>query len=165
MPPVADRPSARRRGTAERRAVAVSSEAGRLAVAGARLAELARRVLRAERVAEAMVSLTFVTPATMARLNRRHLGHRGPTDVITFALGRDPRGTVLADVYVCPAVARDQAVAHGAGVREELARLVIHGVLHACGWEHPDDDRTSSPMWHRQEQLLRRLWRPSKRTT
>lgn len=139
--------------------VAVASEVGRLPVARERLARLAREVLRAERVSRAMLSITCLAPAAMARLNRRHLGHRGPTDVITFALGRDPRGTVIGDIYVCPAVARAQAREHGVGVREELARLVVHGTLHACGRAHPETDRTASPMWRRQELLLERLWR------
>jgi len=98
----------------------------------------------------------------MSTLNRRHLGHRGATDVITFALGADPGEVVIGDIYICPDVARTQAREHGVGIREELARLVVHGTLHACGWEHPDDEtRGTSPMWRRQEQLLRRFWLPS----
>jgi probable rRNA maturation factor len=98
----------------------------------------------------------------MATLNRKHLGHRGPTDVITFALGADPGGAVLGDIYICPDVARQQAKSHGVGIREELARLVVHGTLHACGWEHPEDDaRMTSPMWRRQEQLMTRFWTSS----
>jgi len=115
-------------------------------------------VLAAERVKSAMLSIAMVTPRRMATLNRRHLDHRGPTDVITFALGEDPTGVVIADIYICPDVARDQAREHGVGVREELARLVVHGVLHACGHEHPEEDRMSSKMWRRQESLLARLW-------
>jgi probable rRNA maturation factor len=46
----------------------------------------------------------------------------------------------------------------GGGVREEVARLVIHGTLHILGHGHPDgDDRTTSRMWRRQEQLLSRV--------
>ena len=128
-------------------------------VATARLAQLAQQVLQALKVRHALVSITLVAPAAMAKLNRQHLGHRGPTDVITFALGADPNGVVLADVYICPDVAREQARRHGAGVREEIARLVVHGMLHACGWEHPEDEsRMTSPMWRRQEQLLKRFW-------
>ncbi len=128
-------------------------------VATARLARLAQQVLQALKVRHALVSITLVAPAAMAKLNRQHLGHRGPTDVITFALGADPNGVVLADVYICPDVAREQARRHGAGVREEIARLVVHGMLHACGWEHPEDEsRMTSPMWRRQEQLLKRFW-------
>jgi probable rRNA maturation factor len=43
-------------------------------------------------------------------------------------------------------------------VREELLRLVVHGVLHVVGHDHPEDDsRYQSRMWKRQEQLLRAL--------
>lgn len=141
------------------RVVAVDTDGIRVPVARAALAELSRRVLGACRIPRAMLSITFVAPRTMAALNRRHLGHRGPTDVITFALGPDPAGVVIGDIYICPEVARRQALEHGVGVREEIARLVIHGTLHACGFDHPDDEqRTTSPMWRRQEQLLRRFW-------
>lgn len=143
----------------EPRAIAVSCDGVRIPVAVPRVSLLAQQVLRALKVPRAMLSITFVTSRSMATMNRRHLGHRGPTDVITFALGADPSGSVLADIYICPDVARLQAEQHGVGIREELARLVVHGTLHACGWEHPEDDaRLSSPMWRRQEQLLKRFW-------
>jgi probable rRNA maturation factor len=143
----------------EPRAVAVACDGVRIPVATDRLVVLSRLVLQALKVPRAMLSITFVSSRTMATLNRRHLGHRGPTDVITFALGADPSGSVVGDIYICPDVARMQAREHGVGIREELARLVVHGTLHACGWEHPEDDaRTSSPMWRRQEQLLQRFW-------
>jgi probable rRNA maturation factor len=143
----------------EPRAVAVECDGVRIQVATERLADLSRQVLRALKVPRALLSITFVSARTSAQLNRKHLGHAGPTDVITFALGADPGGTVLGDIYICPDVARAQARAHGVGVREEIARLVVHGTLHACGWEHPEDDaRTTSPMWRRQERLLQRYW-------
>lgn len=140
-------------------AVAIESEGLRLPVARARLAALAQAVLRAEGIRRALVSVAFVGARRMAALNRRHLGHRGATDIITFALGDDPACGLVADVYICPEVARRQARDHGVGVREEVARLVVHGMLHACGWDHPDsDDRVASPMWRRQERLLQRFW-------
>ena len=141
------------------RSVAVSAADGiRLPIAASRLSELARAVLSAEKVKRALVSIAMVSSREIARLNKKHLNHRGPTDVITFALGADPSGVVIADIYICPDVARVQAREHGVGVREELARLVVHGVLHACGHEHPEEGRLQSPMWRRQEQLLARLW-------
>lgn len=150
----------------EPRAVAVSADGVRVPVASARLAALARDVLRALKVRRAMVSVTFLGARAMATLNRRHLGHTGATDVITFALGASPDGAVIGDIYICPDVARRQAAEHGVGVREEVARLVVHGLLHTCGWEHPEDaGRMTSPMWRRQEQLLQRFWiTPSRRS-
>ena len=62
---------------------------------------------------------------------------------------------MVGDIYIAPQVARANAMRFGRGVREELARLVIHGTLHVLGHDHPDGtDRTSSPMWRRQERLL-----------
>ncbi len=140
--------------------VAVQADGVRSPVAVSRLTVLCVRLLRALKVPTAMLSVTLVNAKRMAVLNRKHLGHRGPTDVITFALGIDPNGVVVADIYVCLDVARRQAQENGVGVREEIARLVVHGTLHACGWDHPTDDaRMTSPMWKRQEQLLQRFWR------
>jgi len=132
----------------------------RLPLARARVAELARGVLRAEGARAAQLSIAFVDAATIAALNWRHLRHRGPTDVISFELPAPAVGAPLAgDVYIAPDVARENARANGVGVREELARLVVHGTLHVLGWEHPENDaRTGSPMWRRQERLLARLF-------
>lgn len=140
-------------------AVDVAAEGVRVPLARARVADIAQRVLRAERVRDALVSITFVTERRIAVLNRRHLDHAGTTDVIAFgfvrARARDP---VVGDVYIAPAVARRNAIAHGVPIREEIVRLVVHGVLHVLGFEHPEGaDRTASPMWRRQEQLVTRL--------
>ena len=138
--------------------VTVSSQGTRAALSHAVVAELAARVLRAEGARAAEVSVTFVDPTEMARLNWRHLRHRGPTDVITFALASVPGAPLSGDAYVCPAVAREHAAAHGVSVREETARLVVHAMLHVLGHEHPEDDsRVRSPMWLAQERYLRRF--------
>ena len=141
--------------------VAVASDGVRSPLARDRVAQLARDVLRAERVRAAELSITFVDVERIAALNWAHLRHRGPTDIITFELAPAvPGAPVTGDIYIAPDVARENAARAGVGVREEIARLVVHGVLHALGHEHPEDDaRTASPMWRRQERLLERLWR------
>ena len=139
--------------------VTVHADGVRLPLGRVLVAELARGVLRAERVRAAELTFTFVTATAMAALNRRHLGHRGPTDIITFELAPVPGAPRTGDVYVCPEVARDNARRHGVAVREEVARLVVHGTLHVLGHEHPEDEgRTGSAMWRRQERLLARLY-------
>jgi probable rRNA maturation factor len=139
--------------------VAVAAEGVRVPVGRARVAELARAVLHTERARAAELSITFVSASHIAELNRRHLGHRGPTDIITFQLHAVPGAPPTADIYIAPDVARENAARHGCGTREEIARLVVHGVLHALGHEHPETDaRADSPMWRRQERLLARLW-------
>ncbi len=95
----------------------------------------------------------------MRRLNRRVTGRRGLTDVIAFTLPQ-PDGSVLGDVYICPAAAERYVLRTGSagGIRSELVRLAVHGALHVLGYDHPDGPgRTRSRMWHVQERYVRRL--------
>ncbi|MFN2565431.1 MAG: rRNA maturation RNase YbeY [Gemmatimonadaceae bacterium] len=146
-------------------AVDVALDGVRAPLSRARVAELARRVLHAEGVRDALVSIALVSNPRMAALNRNHLARSGPTDVIAFGFARvGRRGPVVGDIYIAPDVARASARENGVPVREELARLVVHGTLHVLGYEHPDDDsRTRSAMWRRQERLVARLLRADRR--
>ena len=139
--------------------VAVSAERVRSPVAAARLAAVARLVLRAQHVRAALVSVTLLSAAQIAKLNSRHLNRRGRTDVIAFAFTDGRAGAVpliVGDVYIAPAVARANARRLGVPLREEVVRLVVHGVLHVLGHDHPDGEaRERSAMWRRQERLVR----------
>lgn len=104
-----------------------------------------------------MISVTLLADDAIAALNSRHLRHAGPTDVISFGFRRERGAPLVGDIYIAPGVARVNAAAAGVGVREELVRLVVHGVLHVLGYDHPAGaGREASPMWRRQEALLRR---------
>ena len=138
-------------------------------------AALAERVLRAEGARDAALSVTFVGRRRIRTLNRAWLGHDRVTDVIAFNLQGAPahsrtaarsgppvrpsaRPPVVGDIYICPEVAAASARRHGVSRREELRRLVIHGVLHVLGYDHPRGaDRAGSPMWRRQERHLARF--------
>jgi len=118
-------------------------------------------VLAWERADGARVDLTLLDGAAMRRLNRRATGRRGLTDVIAFTL-RQPDGSVLGDVYICPEAARSwvngRGKVKGEGVAAELVRLAVHGTLHVLGYDHPGGPgRTRSAMWRRQERYVRRL--------
>lgn len=140
-------------------AIDVATDGVRIALSRDRVASVARAVLRAEKVRHAMLSITFLDETAMARMNWRHLRHRGPTDVISFGLSSVGEGApVVGDIYISPAVVRAHARSEKVPVREELTRVVVHGVLHVLGHDHPvDEDRFTSPMWRRQEAIVRRL--------
>jgi probable rRNA maturation factor len=142
-------------------AVAVSLDRVRIPLSQERVAQVARAVLRAEKVSDAMVSVTFVSTAAMQRLNKKHLRRNRPTDVIAFGFRRvTRRAPVVGDIYIAPDVARDAAAANGITVREELVRLIVHGTLHVLGYDHPETDaRDKSRMWRKQERLVARLKR------
>ena len=147
-----------------------------------RWVRLAEAVLGDEGVpGEAELSMLFVDEAAMADLNKRFLGRDGPTDVLSFPIddepiegGRSPDsgGTgpgdtseptdmpvVLGDVVICPAVAFRNAPEHAGTYDDELALLVVHGVLHLLGLDHEDDDEAEA-MEARERVLLAKFHHP-----
>jgi len=158
------RPSARsRRGVRGGLDVAVSREPGVAGPSGVAIARVARLALRAEGVRRAVISIALVGNATIRRLNGRYLARPRLTDVIAFSLPGDA-GVVAGDVYVAPRVAEAAAAQLGIAVREEVLRLVVHGVLHVLGYDHPaGPGRMRSAMWRRQEALLLRALRAGAR--
>ena len=140
---------------AARLRVLISSRDAHAAVPLGLMRRVAEGTLRALRAPSGCFSVTFVDGRTMRRLNRRYLGHDCVTDVLSFDL-RDRTGSLLGEVVVAPGVARRQARAFGEPYRRELARYVIHGLLHWAGYDDqaPADRRR---METRQEALVRRL--------
>lgn len=143
--------------------VDVALDGVRVPLSRARVAHLARSVLRSEGVHDALLSIALVTSRQMAALNRAYLKRSGPTDVIAFGFCRiGTAGPVVGDIYVAPEVARASARENKVPFREELARLVVHGTLHVLGYDHPESGaRIRSAMWKRQERLVARLLRAS----
>lgn len=137
-----------------------SDEQSEVPVDVARWRKLAVSALVAEGVRGACeLSLFFVDEETIAVLNSEHMGKVGPTDVLSFPLDgvevmdaqgpgaltrgparphpdHDDMPTLLGDVLVCPAVALRQAPTHAGNLDDELALLVVHGVLHVLGYDH-----------------------------
>jgi probable rRNA maturation factor len=147
-----------------------------------RWVRLAEAILEEEGVrGEAELSMLFVDEQAMTDLNKRFLGKDGPTDVLAFPIddepiegGRSPDSggtgpgftsepsdmpTVLGDVVICPAVAYRNAPDHAGTYEDELALLIVHGVLHLLGMDHDDDDE-AEVMERRERQLLAKLYRP-----
>jgi len=128
--------------------VVVSDEQTDVEVDAARWAHLASAVLGTEgRVGE--LTLTFVDRDEIAALNAEHMGKDGPTDVLSFPLDSFddaadamPGPLLLGDVVVCPAVAREAAPTHAGTLDDELALLVVHGILHVLGHDHLEPDET-----------------------
>jgi len=132
---------------------------------------------------EAELSVLFVDEAHIADLNQRFMGHDGPTDVLSFPIdavidgelidsvaeaeitfsgtgpigrsGYDPddQPILLGDVVICPAVAQRQAAAHAGTYEDEVALLLVHGILHVFGQDHATDAERHA-MQARERELL-----------
>ena len=90
------------------------------------------------------LSIVFVGEARMRRINREYLRHDYVTDVITFVHG---------EIIICPKVAQQNALSHGAALEQELRLYVIHGLLHLAGFDdHAPQDIKRMRQW--EEKLL-----------
>ena len=115
-------------------------------------------VLDGEGIEGAEFSVAFFSGQRMRALNRRLFGHDRATDVIAFGLPHP--GLVVGDIYICPSMARRAARELKESEQEEMVRLIVHGTLHALGYEHPyGDERCRSEMWRLQEGYLRDILR------
>ena len=127
----------------------------------------------------AEVSLIFCDEPTITGLNLQFMGKTGPTDVLSFPIDfeDEPSGRVpdaggsgpgeppvpeipqlIGDIVICPVVAARNALEHECSFDDEVALLVVHGVLHLLGWDHEVDDEAER-METRERELLARHFR------
>jgi len=121
--------------------VEISDTQSHLAVDRIFLDGLVRRVLEAEGVEHASISIALVDDATIRAVNRRHLAHDWPTDVISFGLSEPGDPTLNGELVVSAEMAASTAREVGVAPASELALYVVHGLLHLCGLDDqaPDD--------------------------
>jgi len=109
--------------------------------------QLAATVLEAEGVdGEVELNLSFVDRDEMTTLNVEHMGGTEATDVLSFPLDDDssplfdgqPR--LLGDIVICPELVHQQAPGEPA---DEMALMVVHGVLHILGMDHAEPEETA----------------------
>jgi probable rRNA maturation factor len=91
-------------------------------------------------IESASVSLVLVDNATIRRINRTHLQHDWPTDVITFPLSEPGDLPLCAELVLSAEMATETALAAGTQADAELALYLVHGLLHLCGL----DDQTEA---------------------
>jgi probable rRNA maturation factor len=116
------------------------------------LKELAELVLTHEGYpSDTEVTVLFVDDESIAGYNERFMGREGPTDVLAFPLEElragvapSPRGSGpplhLCDVIIAPDKVSRQAAERKVAFEDEISLMVVHGMLHLMGWDHPDDD-------------------------
>ena len=102
------------------------------------------------------LTIVFVNETRMAKINLEHLHHEGATDIITFDYTTPP--LLHGELIICPAVANEHAAQYQVTLGREIARNIIHGVLHLLGY----DDKESTArkkMKHEENRLLKKLSR------
>ena len=113
-----------------------------------------RRWVQAALEADAELVVRFVGREESRQLNHQYRGKDRSTNVLTFDYAHEP--VVQADIVICLPVLQDEAHAQNKPLRNHLAHLVIHGVLHAHGMDHLTDEEAAD-MESREIALLHRF--------
>lgn len=92
-------------------------------------------------------------------MNQQFLSRRGPTNVIAFPMreGRfsDLTPTLLGDVVISVDTAQREAQAAGLSLEQRLTQLLVHGILHLCGYDHEHDAAAARRMAAKARALLK----------
>ncbi|MEE9488140.1 MAG: rRNA maturation RNase YbeY, partial [Candidatus Brocadiales bacterium] len=96
--------------------------------------------------ADVELSIAFVDKEEITRLNEKFLGHKGPTDVLSFPVDTNG-GRLSGEVVVCPPVAVEFAAESKTDVEGEIMLYVVHGLLHLLGYT--DSNGKSAKKMHR----------------
>lgn len=113
------------------------------------------------------VSVSFVTDEAIAKLNETYRKKSGPTDVLSFECDGAPLASEepysaqdhvysLGDVVMAPDVATSQTREYGTSFEEEISLLLVHGLLHLCGYDHISDEEAQ--VMERREADILQAW-------
>ncbi|MDQ1639924.1 MAG: putative rRNA maturation factor [Pyrinomonadaceae bacterium] len=115
----------------------------KIPIASARWETFGVKALQVLPAKNASATVVFVSDRAMAELNRRWRGQRGTTDVLSFPAAQDKfekfEGLNLGDVVISVEQAARQAKQNRLSLNTEIAQLILHGVLHLCGYDHATD--------------------------
>ncbi|MEO8169393.1 MAG: rRNA maturation RNase YbeY [Oxalobacteraceae bacterium] len=100
-----------------------------------------RRWVQAALFAPAELTIRFVDAAEGQTLNRDYRGKDYPTNVLTFAYTEDQDAEVTqADIILCTDVLQREAAEQGKTLLAHTTHLIVHGVLHAQGYDHENEE-------------------------
>lgn len=98
-----------------------------------------RQVITAEGKSLQSIRIRFCSDDHLLQLNRQYLDHDYYTDILTFPMSYDPIDT---DIIISVERVIDHAEKYNVTTAHELSRVMVHGVLHMCGYQdHTEEEQ------------------------
>ncbi len=92
------------------------------------------KIFQKEKKKLLQLNYIFCSDDFLLKINTLHLGHNYFTDIITFDLSELPN-QIIGEIYISTDRVKENASLIGVTINEELHRVIIHGVLHLCGYK------------------------------
>lgn len=122
---------------------------------------MAERILSDLECHESELSILLVDDDEMTQLNRQYLSRDHPTNVLAFPMregeNKHMHPTLLGDVVISAETAEREACQRGVTLEEEMALLLVHGILHLLGYEHENTPEEAATMEAKEQEVLARL--------
>ncbi len=110
------------------------------------LKKVAKKTLSKEKKKDYSLSIALVDGKTMREINKKYRGQNRETDVLSFAETNDfpERENYLGEIVICPSQVE----------KEEMVKVLIHGILHLLGYNHEKDEKSAKRMREKETFLL-----------
>lgn len=125
--------------------------------------KIAKLVLKGEKKSEE-ISIVLIGPAKMRKLNKQYLGKNRTTDVLSFegtglSEFKTPRGIEkeLGEIVICLREVKKNTKRLKSIFETELARVLIHGILHLLGYNHEKSEKEAKKMQEKENYYLK-IW-------
>ncbi len=118
------------------------------------LKKTAEKVLKGETLEkDAELSIGLVDSENIRVLNNKYRKKDCSTDVLSFG----KIGEEMPEIIICPEEAKKNAEERGEAFEKELARVLIHGILHTLGYDHEEKESEAEKMFAKQEEYLSKI--------
>lgn len=129
--------------------------------------KIGKKVFGGEKKKEVYLSIALVGPTQMKKTNKEYRGKNRTTDVLAFPevnifkkelrVGPLKKLRNLGEIIICPREVKKNAKRFNSNFQTELARVLIHGILHLLGYDHEKSEETAKNMEKKQQHYLA-LW-------
>ena len=119
---------------------------------------VAKKVLKGENKPIENLSIAFVSPEEIHKLNQQYRKKDKPTDVLSFEKVSDFKDE-CAEVIICPHYVREHKEDPNTPLKKELTKMLIHGLLHVLGYDHEISKAEEEKMFSKQDYYLSKIYK------
>lgn len=118
---------------------------------------VAKKVLSGENRARENLSVAFVSPEEIQKLNEKYRKRNNPTDVLSFEKVSQFKDE-FSEVVICPKVVKDDTADSPLSLKKEMTKVLIHGILHILGYDHEKSKKETEIMAEKEKKYFSKIF-------
>lgn len=118
---------------------------------------VAKKVLSGENKRKENLSVAFVSPDEIQKLNAKYRKKNKPTDVLSFEKVSQFKDE-FSEVVICPKVVKENTADSPLSLKREMAKVLIHGILHILGHDHEKSEKEAALMADKEKKYFSKIF-------